>query len=115
MHPRRVTLPGASEHQVGLAIDIVCDTYQLLDEGFGNTDAGIWLSDIAVNMDLSCVILRAKNTSPVLNMNRGISGMSERMRQPLLWNRDCVLKSSGINICNMPVIAIGITAQYFFN
>ena len=40
-----VTLPGASEHQVGLAIDIVCDTYQLLDEGFGNTDAGIWLSE----------------------------------------------------------------------
>ncbi len=40
-----VTLPGASEHQVGLAIDIVCDTYQLLDEGFGDTEAGIWLSE----------------------------------------------------------------------
>ena len=40
-----VTLPGASEHQVGLAIDIVCDTYQLLDEGFGDTDAGIWLAE----------------------------------------------------------------------
>ena len=40
-----VTLPGASEHQVGLAIDIVCDTYQSLDEGFGETDAGIWLKE----------------------------------------------------------------------
>lgn len=40
-----VTLPGASEHQVGLAIDIVCDTYQLLDEGFGETKAGIWLAE----------------------------------------------------------------------
>lgn len=40
-----VTVPGASEHQIGLAIDIVCDTYQVLDEGFGETPAGIWLRE----------------------------------------------------------------------
>lgn len=40
-----VTVPGASEHQLGLAIDIVCDTYQSLDEGFGDTDAGKWLKE----------------------------------------------------------------------
>lgn len=40
-----VTVPGASEHQIGLAIDIVCDTYQVLDEGFGETEAGIWLRE----------------------------------------------------------------------
>lgn len=38
-----ITVPGASEHQVGLALDIVCDTYDSLTEGFGETEAGKWL------------------------------------------------------------------------
>ncbi len=38
-----VTVPGASEHQIGLALDIVSDEYTCLDEGFGETEAGIWL------------------------------------------------------------------------
>lgn len=40
-----VTVPGASEHQIGLAVDMVSDTYQTLDEGFANTEAGIWLKE----------------------------------------------------------------------
>ncbi|SEK38178.1 D-alanyl-D-alanine carboxypeptidase [Butyrivibrio sp. ob235] len=40
-----VTVPGASEHQIGLAFDIVCGTYYSLDEGFGDTAAGKWLAD----------------------------------------------------------------------
>lgn len=40
-----VTVPGASEHQIGLALDIFCDTYKYLDEGFGETEAGIWLAE----------------------------------------------------------------------
>ncbi len=40
-----VTVPGASEHQVGLAVDIISDRYTSLDEGFANTDAGKWLKD----------------------------------------------------------------------
>lgn len=40
-----VTVPGASEHQIGLALDIFCDTYKYLDEGFGKTQAGIWLAE----------------------------------------------------------------------
>ena len=40
-----VTIPGASEHQVGLAIDIVTDNYTYLDDGFADTDAGKWLKD----------------------------------------------------------------------
>lgn len=39
-----VTVPGASEHQIGLAIDIVSDDYVTLDEGFADTDAGRWLA-----------------------------------------------------------------------
>ncbi|MBR4667131.1 MAG: M15 family metallopeptidase [Butyrivibrio sp.] len=40
-----VTVPGSSEHQIGLAIDIVTDSYSILDEGFGRTAAGKWLSE----------------------------------------------------------------------
>ncbi len=40
-----VTIPGASEHQLGLALDIFSDTYTSLDEGFGETDAGKWLAE----------------------------------------------------------------------
>ena len=39
-----VMVPGASEHQLGLAIDINCDTYTSLDEGFADTEAGKWLA-----------------------------------------------------------------------
>lgn len=40
-----VTVPGASEHQIGLALDIVSDSYVSLDEGFGDTEAGKWLAE----------------------------------------------------------------------
>lgn len=40
-----VTVPGASEHQIGLAIDIVSDDYITLDEGFADTQAGKWLAE----------------------------------------------------------------------
>lgn len=40
-----VTVPGASEHQIGLALDIISSTYYALDEGFGETKAGLWLKE----------------------------------------------------------------------
>lgn len=40
-----VTVPGASEHQIGLALDIFSDTYTSLDEGFADTEAGKWLAE----------------------------------------------------------------------
>ncbi len=40
-----VTVPGASEHQIGLALDIVSTTYSSLDVDFGETEAGIWLRE----------------------------------------------------------------------
>ena len=42
---RVVNVPGTSEHQVGLALDIYTDSYKTLDEGFGETAAGIWLRE----------------------------------------------------------------------
>ncbi|MCR4754662.1 MAG: M15 family metallopeptidase [Lachnospiraceae bacterium] len=40
-----VTVPGASEHQIGISLDITSDTYSMLNEGFEDTDAGKWLKD----------------------------------------------------------------------
>ena len=40
-----ITVPGSSEHQVGLAFDITCDTYDSLTKGFGETEAGRWLAE----------------------------------------------------------------------
>lgn len=40
-----VTVPGASEHQIGLALDIVTPAYRNLNEGFAETDAGLWLAE----------------------------------------------------------------------
>lgn len=40
-----VTVPGASEHQIGISLDITSDTYSMLNEGFEDTDAGRWLRD----------------------------------------------------------------------
>lgn len=40
-----VTVPGASEHQIGLAVDIISDTYSALDIGFADTSAGQWLAE----------------------------------------------------------------------
>ena len=40
-----VTLPGTSEHQIGLAFDIVNNEYAHLGEGFGDTREGLWLAE----------------------------------------------------------------------
>lgn len=40
-----VTVPGASEHQIGLALDIISNDYTTLNEGFANTKAGEWLKE----------------------------------------------------------------------
>lgn len=42
---RVVNVPGTSEHQIGLALDIYTDSYRYLEEGFGETAAGIWLRE----------------------------------------------------------------------
>lgn len=42
---RVVAVPAASEHRLGLALDIVSDTYTDLNEGFADTPAGVWLAE----------------------------------------------------------------------
>lgn len=40
-----VMVPDSSEHQIGLSLDIVCDYYETLTKGFGDTEAGMWLEE----------------------------------------------------------------------
>jgi len=40
-----VTVPGSSEHQLGLAIDFLTNNYSSLNEGFADTQAGKWLAE----------------------------------------------------------------------
>lgn len=40
-----VIVPGASEHQLGLAFDIVVDNHAVLDWAFGDTKGGKWLQN----------------------------------------------------------------------
>ena len=42
-----LSLPGCSEHQAGLSVDIVTVGHQVLNEGFANTKAGQWLAQHA--------------------------------------------------------------------
>ncbi len=39
-----VTVPGTSEHHIGLALDILTGSYTSMDDGFGDTEAGKWLA-----------------------------------------------------------------------
>lgn len=40
---KNIASPGSSEHNAGLALDILSDSYSELDEGFSKTDAYRWL------------------------------------------------------------------------
>ena len=40
-----VAVPNTSEHQMGIAFDIVTPSYTSLDEGFADTEAGKWLAE----------------------------------------------------------------------
>ncbi|MBO7600277.1 MAG: M15 family metallopeptidase [Lachnospiraceae bacterium] len=42
---QKVTVPGASEHQIGMAFDIVTSSHSTLDYEFGDTKAGKWLKE----------------------------------------------------------------------
>ena len=44
MASQAVTVPGASEHQLGLSMDIYSSDHKSLNEAFGDTKAGKWLS-----------------------------------------------------------------------
>lgn len=45
MASQTVAIPGTSEHQIGLAFDLISNNYTSLNAGFADTDAGKWLSE----------------------------------------------------------------------
>lgn len=44
---KAVARPGTSEHQTGLALDIYTPSYTQLDDGFADSEAGMWLKNNA--------------------------------------------------------------------
>lgn len=40
-----ITVPGNSEHEIGLALDITCEGFPKLLQSFGDTEAGKWLAE----------------------------------------------------------------------
>ncbi len=40
-----ITVPGCSEHEIGLALDITSDTFQPLIQEFADTQEGMWLAE----------------------------------------------------------------------
>ena len=49
MTNRYIAPAGGSEHQTGLAVDIVTPSYQILDSGYANTAAAKWLLENAAD------------------------------------------------------------------
>lgn len=42
---QEATVPGYSEHQIGLSIDIYTASHMILDDAYGETEAGRWLAE----------------------------------------------------------------------
>ena len=68
-----VTVPGASEHQIGLALDIVCNDYMSLDEGLEIRKQENGWQPTAVVLALFYDTLKARKTSRESNMNLAFS------------------------------------------
>ena len=77
-----VAPPGASEHQTGLALDIVDASYQILDQGQEDTlviqkrENG--LPGMRRCMDILYDIRKTRKILPDFHMNHGISAMWEK-------------------------------------
>ena len=71
-----IALPGYSEHETGLAVDIVSVDHQTLDRDFADTPEGQWLAT-APSTALWCATLPINRRLPASLMNPGIFGMWE--------------------------------------
>lgn len=72
---------GISEHHTGLAVDLVGETYQSLDESQANTPEAMWLNEHAHEYGF---ILRYPEKILLASfLNLGIIDMWVRKRRPL--------------------------------
>lgn len=91
-----VAQPGASEHQTGLAMDVLSSEYSNLDEGFEDTSAFKWLNE---NMSKYGFILR---------FPKGKEDITGYEYEP--WHVRYVGKEAATNIMNR-----GITLEEYLN
>ena len=60
---RVVAAPGTSEHEIGLAVDIVATHYQNLTESFAWTPEGIWMANYSANFGF--ILRYPRNTEDI--------------------------------------------------
>jgi len=60
---RVVAAPGTSEHEIGLAVDIVAIHYQNLTESFARTPEGIWMANYGANFGF--ILRYPRNTEDI--------------------------------------------------
>ena len=60
---RVVAAPGTSEHEIGLAVDIVATHYQNLTESFASTPEGIWMANYGANFGF--ILRYPRNTEDI--------------------------------------------------
>lgn len=71
----KVTPPLTSEHETGLAVDIVSYSHNCTDTDFGNSDAGIWLKEHSFEYGFILDIPKVKRILPRFSTNPGTSDM----------------------------------------
>lgn len=87
-----VTVPGASEHQIGLALDIFCDTYKFLDEGFGDTQAGKWLAEHSYEYGFTLRYPKSKEYITSIEYEPWHFRYVGREAASVMWNEDICLE-----------------------
>lgn len=91
-----VAMPGESEHQTGLAMDVLSKDYQVLDEGFKNTKAYSWLCD------------NCKDFGFIIRYPEGKEGITGYKYEP--WH----IRYVGIEVAK-EIYEKGITLEEFLN
>ena len=89
MAEKYVAIPGTSEHQLGLSIDINADQTKCSSE-----KVYIWIDNNAYKYGLSNAIHPVNLISQESVMNHGITDMLEKKRRQRSKNRICVWKNT---------------------
>ena len=82
---KSVAYPGTSEHELGLAADIVSSSYGMLDEAQADTEEAKWLEENCYKYGFILRYPPDKIRRQGSSMNRGITGMSEKKMQRRSW------------------------------
>ena len=85
---------GCSEHSTGLAADIVAVDYQMLDDGYAETDEAKWLLKTPPTTALSCGTPRTRSRSPASSGSPGTTGMSGWKTRKRSRRAVCVWRST---------------------